>query len=149
MYEGMILTFRDHETTRVPSTQPTTTKLPRFSACREVLCHGTVKAVSTRVRDKPRTRRNTNLSEYRKDFMRLQRSDDYGDGEGTMNRSPEERCPHWILELTDSTRLPTDDLLCDDCTAKVGPIVPLRSTYVDLDDDFSGDGLSLLRRHYS
>lgn len=28
------LTLRDHETTRVPSTQPTTTKLPRFSAWR-------------------------------------------------------------------------------------------------------------------
>lgn len=47
--EGMLLTFRDHEMTRVPSTQPTTTKLPRFSAWRAVLCNWG-KAVN-RVRD--------------------------------------------------------------------------------------------------
>lgn len=33
-------TFKDHEITRDPSTQPITTKLPRFSACRsDILRH--------------------------------------------------------------------------------------------------------------
>jgi hypothetical protein len=36
--EGQSITFKDHEITLEPSTQPTTTKLPRFSACSSDIC---------------------------------------------------------------------------------------------------------------